>query len=411
MRRSGTTIASVAALVALVAAACDTSASVEGSPATTSSPPSTTAPAVPRTPVRFEASDGVRIDGSVFGDGPVGVVLGHGSDGNQTDWWDFAETLARSGYTALAIDYRGYCPGGEAGCSGDGTTADAWKDMLGGARYLGRHGVRRVVVMGSSLGGTASVVAAARAGPDVAGVVALSGSTDCCGMLADKDVVRAIQAPMLFVAGRFDDGFVGSTRRWGRWAGATADAEVVASGEHGLDLLRFATPPIQRRVTDLVYGLLEQASVSPIVGEWRRINSCDAFVRAFEGAGLRELIPEWLVTTGYATRADQIDPAAPCTGAVEDRNKYFFEASGRFGSLDQDEVLVDDGTYRLVDADTIAFVGTLTGRELRADFRIRGDRLSFEVPIPAGCAGPCREDLAWVVSAFYPGAFERVSEG
>jgi pimeloyl-ACP methyl ester carboxylesterase len=206
--------------------------------------------------VRFPALDGVRIEGSVFGAGRVGVVLGHGSRGDQTEWWNFAETLARNGYAALAIDFRGYCPGGEAGCSQDGGTSDAWMDMLGGARYLAGLGVKRVVLMGSSMGGTASVAAAARPEADVDGVVSLSGSVDCCGMDAGKREIRAIRVPMLFVTGRFDAGFVGSTRRWGRWAGASADTVIVGSGEHGVDFFQFATPDIQRRVTQLVLDFL-----------------------------------------------------------------------------------------------------------------------------------------------------------
>jgi hypothetical protein len=103
----------------------------------------------------------------------------------------------------------------------------------------------------------------------------------------------------------------------------------------------------------------------------------------------------------------QVDPAHPCTGAVEDRNDYFFQESGRFGSLDQDTVLVDDGSYRMVDANTIAIVGRLTGRAFLADYAITHDRIRFDVADQANCAGDCREDLAWVLSMFYPGELSR----
>jgi dienelactone hydrolase len=219
-----------------------------------------TEPFAPRSPVHFAALDGVRIAGSTFGDGPVGVVLGHGSDGNQAEWWPFAKTLADRGYTALAIDFRGYCPGGAAGCSGDGGTADAWQDMLGGVRYLTSHGAKQVVVMGSSMGGTASVVAASQPHGDVDGVISLSGSSDCCGMRADKRVVEAIDAPMLLVVGRLDSGFLGSTRRWSGWAGRNAETDIVPSGEHGVDFFRLATPAIQRRVSEDVFGFLARVS-------------------------------------------------------------------------------------------------------------------------------------------------------
>jgi pimeloyl-ACP methyl ester carboxylesterase len=217
-------------------------------------------PSVPRTAVHFEASDGVRIEGSTFGSGRVGVVLGHGSPGNQTEWWPFAETLAERGYTALAIDFRSFCPGGQAGCSGDGSTADAWQDMLGAARHLERQGVKQVVLMGSSMGGTASVVAASQPNAGVTGAIALSGSSDCCGMHADKQVIEAIDVPILLVVGRLDSGFVGSTRRWSGWAGDMATTDIVPSGEHGLDFFHLATPGIQRRVSEDVFDFLAGVS-------------------------------------------------------------------------------------------------------------------------------------------------------
>jgi dienelactone hydrolase len=243
---------------------CDSGSSGGAAPTPTSTPTSTPSdraePAVPRTVVHFAALDGVRIAGSSFGNGPVGVVLGHGSDGSQAEWWPFAKTLAGNGYTALAIDFRGYCPGGAAGCSGDGSTADAWQDMLGGVRYLRSHGVKRVVVMGSSMGGTASVVAASQPHAGVAGVISLSGSSDCCGMSADRRVVEAIEEPMLLVVGRLDSGFVGSTRRWSGWAGRHAETDIVPSGEHGVDFFRLATPAIQRRVSEDAFAFLARVS-------------------------------------------------------------------------------------------------------------------------------------------------------
>ena len=120
------------------------------------------------------------------------------------------------------------------------------------------------------MGGTASVVAAAHARGGIAGVVSLSGSVECCGMDAGKRVVRAVRVPMLFVAGRFDAGFAGSTRRWGSWAGPRGEAVIVASGEHGVDFFQLATPEIQRRVTELVLNFLARAgagSVEAMVGE------------------------------------------------------------------------------------------------------------------------------------------------
>src|SRR5215210_5267164 len=55
----------------------------------------------------------------------------------------------------------------------------------------------------------------------------------------------------------------------------------------------------------------------PLVGEWQRVNRCRPFVRAFKEAGLKKLMPEWLVGGGY--RSGPIEKVAkdphPCRGA------------------------------------------------------------------------------------------------
>jgi len=152
-------------------------------------------------------------------------------------------------------------------------------------------------------------------------------------------------------------------------------------------------------------------AATTLIGEWRRINSCGAFVRSFHAAELDDLAPEALVDAAYFGRIDQVDESDPCRGAQEVVHSYFFQDTGRFGSLDDDEVLVDDGAYATVDADTITLAGPLTETDVTLDYRIvGGDTLSFrQVVVPADCKGRCREDYAWAIAAFYPGEFHRVS--
>jgi dienelactone hydrolase len=251
----------VAAALPLLLVACgDPSGSVNGasSPPPPEPTPSASPEPTPGTAVTFRTSDGVRIAGRLFGEGRVGAVLGHPIDGDQSDWWSFAEVLSDNGYTALSIDFRSYCPGGEAGCSGDGSTGDAWKDMLAGADLLRERGVRRIVLMGASMGGTAAVVAAAKADQRVAGVITLSAPTDCCGMEADEKVVEAVDAPMLFMAGRFDGDAARSGRQFARWVDSASESVILASGEHGTDLFGLATPQVERRTTALILDFLER---------------------------------------------------------------------------------------------------------------------------------------------------------
>ena len=262
---------SVRTLVVIAATAAACSNPVE--PATTTPPmptpgampaspqPSPIEEPTPGVPVSFRTADGVRIAGRAFGDGRVGVVFGHQIDTDQSDWWDLAAALADEGYAALTLDFRGYCPGDEAGCSGDGTTADAWRDLLAGAEVLRGRGADRIVLVGASMGGTAAVLAASRADPPVDGVIALSAPTDCCGMTVERDDPAAIDAPTLFLAGRDDGDAPTSARQMARWAGESARVVILDSGEHGIDLLGgLATPDVERRTNTLIRSFLERVA-------------------------------------------------------------------------------------------------------------------------------------------------------
>jgi pimeloyl-ACP methyl ester carboxylesterase len=380
---------------------------IDGSP--TPAPGGTLSPSptpVPGEAVTFRSSDGVRIAGRLFGEGRVGVVLGHSIDGDQTEWWNFAEVLADAGHAALAIDFRGYCPGEEGGCSGDGNTADAWRDLLAGAKFLRARGVKEIVLAGASIGGTTAIVAAAHARPAVAGVVTLSSPTACCGVDVDRSIVEAVGAPMLFIAGRFDGEAPRSARAFARWAGTSGETLILGTGEHGTDLFQLATPQVERRTTESILGFLDRVeggSVDSLIGDWRWVRSCDAFVDAFRVAGLGALTRHWLVEARYFSREDEIRAGDPCAGAEEARYVYFFEESGRWGMLDDDDVLVDDRQFSVVDEDTIEF------GDVAVDYRIDPDgALTFEVVAPQTCDDACRDDLAWAVATFDPGTFQQV---
>jgi len=150
-----------------------------------------------------------------------------------------------------------------------------------------------------------------------------------------------------------------------------------------------------------------EVPVSPLVGEWQRVNSCASFVQAFKEAGLIDLAPEWLVGN-YFTSMEQIDDADICKGATEVLHSHFFTANGGFGSRDEKGRQVDDGSYQIVDDRTITFPQEDGGLPITVHFSIEGDTLMFEVVVPDPCVGSCRNNTAWALSAFYPGPFQRV---
>ncbi|HEV2005042.1 MAG TPA: alpha/beta fold hydrolase, partial [Candidatus Limnocylindrales bacterium] len=162
-----------------------------------SAPPLASAGAV--VPVTFAATDGVELNGRLFGSGTVGIVLAHGLlDTRQRSWDDFAPKIAERGFAALTFDFRSF------------DLADRgllWKDVVGAVRYLRSRGISHVFLIGASLGAHWCLWAAALPGADVDGVVALSVGPS--GFSPEFNLTRAvitqIHAPLLFLGGTRDD--------------------------------------------------------------------------------------------------------------------------------------------------------------------------------------------------------------
>jgi uncharacterized protein len=169
------------------------------------SPPDGSAPASRE--IMFESSDGVSLSGRLFGpdDANAGVVLAHMYPADQSSWYPFADRLAGEGYRVLTFDFRGYCPGGDDGCSeGEKRVPDMWQDVLGAMQTLRDEGVSRIALIGASMGGTASLLAASKEGEDVDAIVTLSAPTSFEGLEAGPDAVSQVTGAKLFIAGHAD---------------------------------------------------------------------------------------------------------------------------------------------------------------------------------------------------------------
>ena len=128
--------------------------------ATSSTPAATDAPRA----VAMRAADGGAICGLVYGQSAHAVVLVHGGRYLKESWEPQAHSLARAGFTVLAIDLRGF------GCStgpgqADPYSAPLYLDVLAAVRYLRTGGADSVSVVGASMGGWAAADAVAREEP------------------------------------------------------------------------------------------------------------------------------------------------------------------------------------------------------------------------------------------------------
>jgi hypothetical protein len=128
---------------------------------------------------------------------------------------------------------------------------------------------------------------------------------------------------------------------------------------------------------------------SPLVGRWARTTTCQEYVTALRNAGLGAVAPAMLAGNGLVagTPEQLARKTAICQGATPRLHSHFFNARGRFGSVDWKGKQVDDGPYRIIDDRTIR-IGD-AGAAFR--YRMIGKRLTLQPVISAAAK---REALA-----------------
>lgn len=191
-------------------------------------------------PVSFETSDGVRLEGRLFGpeDAAAGVVLVHQLGGDQSSWFDYAQRLADEGYRVVTFNVRGTCPGADAGCSdGSAGVVATPIDISAAATFLGERGVDRIGLVGASMGGTGSLVAAASGGVDADVLVALSAPSSIEGLSVGADLLANLDAPALFVAGDGDPTAASAARAMYEQSPQPKRVEILTTSDHGTDIL------------------------------------------------------------------------------------------------------------------------------------------------------------------------------
>jgi pimeloyl-ACP methyl ester carboxylesterase len=182
---------------------------------------------------RFTTGDGATLVGLVLGRGRTGLVLGHQLGSDLCEWLPQARAFARRGYRVLVFDFAGF------GDSRPGPDGRVDNDVVAAAAQLHRRGVDQVVLVGSSMGGTAVLSAATRIRPPVAGVVSLSGASSFGGVDAEGAMGR-LRVPVLFVVAADDQPFREQARLMHRAARvATKRLLVVPGGGHGTGMVEF----------------------------------------------------------------------------------------------------------------------------------------------------------------------------
>jgi dienelactone hydrolase len=192
-------------------------------------------------PVTFTTSDGVTLAGRLFGpaDAQEGIVLSHMLPADQTSWYPFAERLAGQGYRVLTFDFRGYCPGGDGGCSPGAKDINAAPtDLDAAVRFLRKQGPQRIGLAGASMGGIASLLVAGTDPEGIDAVVALSAPQVLSGLGVGLQQLAMVSAPTLFIAGLGDpSGAAQAADAMYADSPQPKDEQIVTDDAHGTDLL------------------------------------------------------------------------------------------------------------------------------------------------------------------------------
>lgn len=238
MVRPGRQVAALLACAALLTTGCTPGEGQDTNPprataAVPSSPPATRSAAYGKpclqgreraAAFRFRVGQGFDTVGVILGDGGDGIVFGHQRGGDLCEWLETARGYAQLGYRVLVFDFH------------DQDQLD--DDVMAAVTELRRRGVARVVLVGSSMGGTAVLVAATRIRPPVVGVVSLSGPADFGDLDARASGAR-LRVPALFVAARGDGPFArAALELYGSAKTHDKRLLVVAGDAHGTPLLQ-----------------------------------------------------------------------------------------------------------------------------------------------------------------------------
>jgi pimeloyl-ACP methyl ester carboxylesterase len=187
-------------------------------------PASTTLPSVETEVVEFRTTDGVLLEGTIYGEGADGIVLAHMRSADRSTWEPFAEVAAGNGFRVLTFDFRGY---GDSEGERD-TLLDV--DLTAAIEHLERNGVENVVVMGASMGGTAAINVASEL--DLAGIVSLSAPAAFQGLSA-LDVASNVEEPAMFIAAADDQPYADDATAMAAAAADTRRLNIVDGRAHG----------------------------------------------------------------------------------------------------------------------------------------------------------------------------------
>ncbi len=155
------------------------------------------------------------INGQLVGSGDIGLVLTNGSSNAPCIWSGLLPSLLSTPRYLVLLYFYG-----------------SDKDVAAAGAFMLKQGVRRVLLLGESIGGARTLVAASHIQPPPGAAVSFSGESS-------PDEVGSLQIPTLIFASEDDRYFPGKTARQVAAAIPAADKalRVYPGQAHSLDIL------------------------------------------------------------------------------------------------------------------------------------------------------------------------------
>jgi uncharacterized protein len=218
--------------------ACESPAASLTTSATESLPPLPTvsAPTIPGVAsrlVHFLTSDSVQLGGWMYGRGRTVVVCSEEYMTGDGIWTGsgIAQRLVAHGYMVLAYDFRGV---GDSSGSPQRSLLDI--DLRAAISFASQQGATRIVLLGASMGGTASLKVAGT--QSVAAVITLSAPQAFGVTVSDGDL-KTDRAPVLFVNSEGDTYASATVRMYG-FANPPKQIHLYPGSAHGVALFHGA---------------------------------------------------------------------------------------------------------------------------------------------------------------------------
>ena len=206
----------------------------------TSAPTNTPAPTAPPPPlsssraISFTTKDDSVLHGTLYGQGDVAVIFSTMSDTREDTWKAMAQALADRGYLALTYDFRFWVNNSIQASLRD----KAADDLEGAMDFVRQRGAQRIVLIGASLGGMATIKAALADRPTA--VIVLASPLEWPtwpNLRVTIDDVKQLDLPKLFINSMGDD-FADDTQRMFDAASEPKQIHLYPGKEHGTNLFR-----------------------------------------------------------------------------------------------------------------------------------------------------------------------------